>query len=162
MGIGFLAPGDAETDRSISPPDLIRALVTQPDPRLRLALVALFLRRPDLASCVPELASALDQDAALDLQTLYTAAVYLQRLWRTRLGLYLGDFRALPDYYSEDLALPPPDERFGKAGLYALTQAWAARSTYPYNRLASLNKTVELLFDQLYHEAMAYESTSGS
>ena len=159
MGVGFLAPSDAKTGQLMLPLELIQALVSQADPRLRVALVALLLRQPDLASQVSALVDRLDQPARLDLQTLYTAAVYLQRLWRTRLGFYLGDFEILPDYYSTTLSLPPADERYGKVGLYALAEAWAARSAYPYNRLASLNKTLELLFDQLKQETKAHEST---
>ena len=77
------------------------------------------------------------------------AAVYLQRLWKTRLGLYLDTSILLPDLFSRQMALPPADERFGKTGLYDLADEWKARSRFPYDRLAALNNTMDLFFAQL-------------
>lgn len=162
LGIHFLAPSDAQADQILTPSEFMQAIVTQPDARLRTALVTLFLRQPSLAEFVPQIAETLDGEAKLNLQTLYTAAVYLQRLWRTRLGFYLAPFNDLPDYFSQTLSLPPADERFGKVGLYALADAWAERSVFPYNRLASLNKMVELLFAQLKQETKTHEFTPAS
>ena len=84
------------------------------------------------------------------------AAVYLQRLWRRRFSLYLANMTLLPDLYSGSMSLPPADERYGKAGLHALTAAWTARSPYPFNRLASLNKVIDLFFAQLKLEGSTY------
>jgi hypothetical protein len=86
------------------------------------------------------------------------AAVYLQRIWQIRLELYLDQIVLLPDLYSDQLELPPADERFGKTGLYALAEAWSARSSYPFDWLASLNKAMDLLFAQLKME-ISHEST---
>jgi hypothetical protein len=138
---------------------LITAILNQSDVRLQLALVNLFILRPNLAEYVPTLVEELPPAQSLDLQTLYMAAVYLQRLWRIRLGLYLDNISLLPDLYSHQLELPPTDERFGKAGLHALTEAWSDRSPYPFNWLASLNKTLELLFEQLKLEKPLNEPT---
>ncbi len=77
------------------------------------------------------------------------AAVYLQRHWKTSLGFYLDNTTPLPDLYSQQLGLPPADEYFGKTGLHELADAWKARSPYPFNRLASLNQTIDLFFEQL-------------
>jgi hypothetical protein len=159
-GITYLAPSDAQSTEVIaSDEDLVLALLDQPDPRLQLALVTLFIRQPELADCVPALVKKLSHPLALELKTLYMAAVYLQRLWRTRLSFYLGDIALLPDLYSDQLVLPPANERFGKVGLYALADAWAARSLYPFNRLASLNKTMDLFFEALKLESYSHESS---
>lgn len=158
-GITFLAPSDARSPHTLSDPDLIVAVLEQPDTRLHLALVTLFIRRPYLAQVVSDLVEIVPPSLALELQTLYMAAVYLQRLWATRLALYLGPLPTLPDLYSSSLKLPPADERFGKTGLHALAEAWAARSTYPFNRLASLNKFMDLFFEQLKLESSTYEPT---
>jgi hypothetical protein len=161
-GIKFLAPSDAKAVESISSDEeLMVALLASPDARLQLALVTLFIRHPELADGVSALVRKLSPLQALELQTLYMAAVYLQRLWLTRLSFYLGEFSLLPDLYSRQLDLPPADERFGKAGLHALAEVWAARSPYPFNRLASLNKMMELFFEQLKLEYPLYATPTG-
>ena len=91
----------------------------------------------------------LDAPLSLELQTLYMAAVYLQRNWRSRLSIYLDDMTLLPDLFSSHLGLPSPEERFGKTGLYALAEAWQARSQYPFARLEALHSTIDLFFEQV-------------
>ena len=51
------------------------------------------------------------------------AAVYMQRHWKSRLGLYLDDITILPDLFSQQMGLPPPEERFGKTGQLSLLHA---------------------------------------
>lgn len=149
-GVTYLAPSDAIASEPIpSGAEFINALLQQPDARLKLALIPLFLRQPDLAKRVPALVTELDSLCALDLQTYYMAAVYLQRRWKSRLGIYLAQGDLLPDLYSQQLGLPMSDEAFGKVGLYELAEAWKARSKYPFNRLAALNQTIDLFFEQL-------------
>lgn len=162
-GITYLAPSDAQATEVVSSDEaLISALLASPDARLQLALVTLFIRHSHLAAHLPDLIKKIPPAQTLDLQTLYMAAVYLQRLWATRLSFYLDDMSLLPDLYSTQLNLPPADERFGKVGLYALAEAWTARSPYPFDRLASLNKTMELFFEQLKLENPLYEPTATS
>ena len=149
-GVSYLVPGDADTDEVLkSPVRLLTALLCQPDARLKMAIVPLFLRQPDLAESVPTLAARLDAPQSLELQTLYMAAVYLQRNWRSRLSIYLDDMTLLPDLFSRQMNLPPPEERFGKTGLYELADSWQARSHHPFARLAALQQTVDLFFEQL-------------
>lgn len=154
-GIHFLASDEVEGEAGIflSTEELIAHLAGSKDPRLRLALVPFFILHPQTASQVPHLVEQLGDPARTELMTFYMAAVYLQRFWWTRLGLYLGDFPKLPDLYSQALSLPHADERYGKAGLYALADWHASRSPYPFNRLASYHKVMELLFEQLKMEA---------
>jgi hypothetical protein len=149
-GITYLAPSDAKATVPIpSDEELLLALLEQPDGRLRLALIPLLIRHPALAGCVQSLVNQIDPQMAIELQTYYMAAVYLQRLWKTRLGFYLDRMISLPDLFSQQLGLPPAEERFGKHGLYDLTDAWQARSRYPFDRLAALNNTMDLFFEQL-------------
>jgi hypothetical protein len=149
-GIAYLAPSDAQATEVVTSDDvLLMALLDQPDSRLQLALIPLFLRHPELAWRVPALLNQLDPRLVIELQTYYMAAVYLQRLWKTRLGFYLDNPLLLPDLFSHQLGLPPADERFGKNGLYDLADAWRARSRYPFNRLSALNITMDLFFEQL-------------
>ena len=149
-GVSYLVPSDADTDEVLkSPVRLLSALLRQPDARLKLAIVPLFLRQPALAESVPALAARLDAPQSLELQTLYMAAVYLQRNWRSRLSIYLDDMTLLPDLFSRQMNLPPPEERFGKTGLYTLAEAWQARSQYPFARLEALQNTIVRFFEQL-------------
>ena len=149
-GVAYLAPSDA---LSVDPPPsdgaLILALLEQSDARLRMGLVPLFIRHPALAADVERLAAGIDPALRLELQTCYQAAVYLQRLWRSRLGFYLDTSVLLPDLFSAKMGLPLADERHGKVGLYDLADAWQARSRYPFDRLAEMNKTIEHFFGQL-------------
>jgi len=161
--VTYLAPSDAVAIEAIASEDaLLVALLEQHDSRLRLALIPLLIRHPDLAGHVSHLVDQLDSTLAVELQTLYMAAVYLQRLWKTRLGFYLDATTPLPDLFSQRLALPPADERFGKTGLYDLADVWQARSRYPFDRLAALHNTMDLFFEQLKLEQVAshYAATS--
>ncbi|MBI4532106.1 MAG: hypothetical protein HY709_11375 [Candidatus Latescibacteria bacterium] len=153
-GITFLAGGE-ETGETTDLPvdDVITSLVVSEDPRLRLALIPFFVLHPETARNVATLVERLPATSALDLQTFYTAAVYLQRLWWTRLHFYRKDLPALPDLYSQALGLPPAEERHGKVGLYTLAAWHTRRSAYPFNRLASYQKVMDLLFEQLKLEA---------
>lgn len=154
QGVSYLAPCDAVANEDLeSSGQLLTALLCQSDSRLRLAMIPLLLRQPELADCAPALTARLHPDLALELQTLYMAAVYLQRNWLSRLRIYLNSMELLPDLFSRQLGLPPPDERFGRTGLYALAEAWKARSAYPFARLEALNNTIDLFFEQLKIEA---------
>ncbi len=152
QGIRFLAGGD-ESVIEMPPPDLIGALAEHRDARLHLAMTSLFLLHSEWGALVPNIIEALPGKARIELRARYMAAVYLQRMWRTRLGYYLGEFSALPDYFSAALGLPPADERFGKPGLHALAEWHALQSEFPYNHLASYEKALELLIGQLKAEA---------
>jgi hypothetical protein len=147
-GIDWLAPSDA---CGAPVPDilLIASLATHHDPRLRQALIGLFLLRPDLAIVVPCAMGTLDTQATYELQASYTAAVYLQTMWRIRLGHYLPVVRILPDHYSQALHLPPREDEWGKAGLYALA-AWHAHHTpFRSNYVSVYMGVAELLFASL-------------
>lgn len=153
-GIRYLAPSDAVATEALpSEQALIIALVEQSDLRLQMALVPLFVRNPNLHTVVAELVNRLAPNFAVELQTYYMAAVYLQRLWEIRLGFYLDNCVLLPDLYSQTMGLPPAEERFGKPGLYDLAEAWKERSPYSFNYLASLTKTIDLFFEQLKAES---------
>ena len=77
-GIQHLRAVDmAAPSTDLSDEDLISELARHPDPRFREALIALFIRRPNLAKLVPQLVSGLEPSANLVLRHMYTAAVCL-------------------------------------------------------------------------------------
>ena len=161
-GIRYLAPSDPQAGdaAALAPQELIADLAAQADARLRLTLIPLFVLHPEWADLVPRAAAEMDELGRTELMACYTAAVYLQRLWSIRLGLYLPVVSPLPDWFSERMGLPSPDERHGKVGLYALADWHAARSPYPFNWLASYQRVMEQLFDQLKQEARQREHAS--
>lgn len=153
-GIRFLAPSDARLGPGpISDRDLIMCLASHDQPRLRLALAALFLMHPELVTQVEGL--DLPPAAQAELRTQYTAAACLQRMWSIRLSFYLGQFPLLPDLYSAALGLPPVDVQYGKLCLHTL----AARQ--PFDQLPAYEGLMDLLFGQLKAEATHEYATAG-
>lgn len=113
----------------LDPAQLIAELSQNPEPRLREALIPLFLRHPEYCRYVPELVVDLPPVASERLQHMYTAAAYLQRLWLGKLEMFLGPLPLLPDYYGQSLwELPSPEEHYGEAGLRALADYFQART----------------------------------
>ena len=110
----------------LDPHTLIQKLAQHTDPRVREALIPLFLRHPEYHQFVHDLVFAsnrtnLDQKSSRTLRHFYTAAVYLQHLWRGSLSLYLGMFSDLPNYFGEtEFGLPSPQIHWGEAGLRVL------------------------------------------
>lgn len=142
-GVDYLAPSDAESAQPLDDPSLLAGLAGNSDPRLRQALIALFLLDPRLAPLAPVLRRRLDSGAARELSFYYTAAVYLQRMWRIRLGHYLESVQDLPDLFSAELGLPRPEELHGKAGLHALAELHKSSSPLPSNPLSEYEGVVD-------------------
>ena len=71
---------------------LIKRIAESSDPRLRLALIALFIRHPRKSTVVPGVVELLDEPACTELKTSYMAAVCLQRFLIPRLKLYMKDY----------------------------------------------------------------------
>ena len=137
------------------PESLMADLACHADPRLREARILLFLRQPIYARYVPELVDHLEANASLTLRHMYTAAVYLQRLWRSTLGLYLGEFPLLPDYFGQsEFGLPAPDLYFGEAGLHALAALFQKKTGYEW--LTAYRAAISLLLIQLSFETASH------
>ena len=131
--------------------DLLRDLACSRDPRIRAALIALWLARPDTAQAVPAVLRQIEAAAprtARRLRWSYQAAVYLQREWRHTIPLFTGEpCRAeLPDLFGAELGLPGPDDLHGRAGLMELADLErAADPRAPYDPGATYESAVELL-----------------
>ena len=153
LGVTYLYLSEgAETYRSLPPEHLIVALLQSDDVRVEFALISLLLRHPEFADGIPNVASNLPPSWAEKLRRHYTAAVYLQRMYRPALAIYLGTTPTLPDYFSAQLELPSPDEYYGVIGLQELVDRlpppidWWGSYLYPAKmliRFMSLEKTYE-------------------
>jgi hypothetical protein len=151
-GVDYLMPEDA-AGAPVGDEALIASLAANEDPRLRQALIALLMLEPHLAEYVPAIMEQLDEPARIELIAHYMAAVYSQSMWRIRLDNYLPPTPDLPDFYSEQLQLPSPDDEYGKAGLYALANWHARQVPWHSNKLSEYESVPSLLFGRLMNRA---------
>lgn len=155
-GITYLSGGhEAMAAASAHPmPDaeLLRALARYPESRVRNAVIGLLLLYPELAGAIPDALRAADEPTAESLATLALAALYMSRLWRTRLRLALGRAPELPaDLLAPLIAargLPSPDEMYGELGLRALEQFEQARRGLPLNFIGDWQNQIDHLIAQ--------------
>ena len=152
LGVRYLRTATSGQPLSEKPDFLIAALAQHPSPRLREALILLFLRQPQFAKYVPGVEARLRPAARLTLRHFYTAAVYLQRLWQGKLEMYLGLLPLLPDYFGQsEWNLPAPTEHYGEAGLRGLAEHFRAETGD--NWLNSYQTAMSLFLHQLRLEA---------
>lgn len=157
--ICYLAPTPQGNEPHLTDEELIVGLAGSRDGRLRFALAALLLRHPDMAPIAEHLAKAraINLDGSTERHELpvdipesvwdeirhqYVAAMYLQRLWRTRLRMCLGESPLIPERFTKTLGLPSPDEMNGEHGLRALTDGSV------FNDWSSYEQVVEMLCEQ--------------
>lgn len=144
-GVCYLAPTPTGDEPSLSDDELILGLASSADGRLRFALAALLLKQPQLAANVSALANSHSAANAIlkdELRKQYAAAMYLQRMWRTRLRFALGESALIPEQFTRELDLPPADDMYGERGLHEL----ADRSRF--NDWSSYEQVIEMLCDQ--------------
>jgi|GEM_PF-844539 len=149
-GVCYLAPSPQGDEPPLTDDELIMALAMSQDGRLTFALAGLLLVHPELAARVADLvetrtgpAGAEGPEWAWDeLRKQYLAAMYLQRLWRTRLRLVFGELPLIPERFVERLSLPKPDIMFGEMGLRALTDL------SPFNDWSSYQQVVDMICEQ--------------
>jgi len=149
-GVCYLAPTPFGDERTLSDEELLIGLATSRDARLRFAVAGLLLVRPELASTVidliepanPSSQTQISEAIRRELQKQYLAAMYLQRMWRTRLRLALGDTLLIPDHFTQHGTWPSADAMHGKLGLHQLTE------TSPFNEWSSYEQVVELICHQ--------------
>ena len=114
IGVRYLSrQSTIQVKRVGSPARFLAELIQQPSSRVRTALIAALLARPDLSRSIPAALKRLNPDDQLTLKLLYTASVSLQKKHADRLRLFLADrWQWLPDLYSVELGLAvnqPPD-----------------------------------------------------
>ncbi len=99
---------------------LLADLVCQPSSRVRLATIALLLAQPSYAQFVPAALEILPPERQFLLMVLYSAAVFLQQVYRRSIEKYLGQrWSLLPDIFSTELNIPhdlSPQQRLAALG----------------------------------------------
>lgn len=146
-GICYLAPSPQGDEPALTDDELLIGLASSNDARVRFALAGLLLAYPELAERVAAIVEgrtpvAISDAVRAEMKKHYLAAMYLQRMWRTRLSLHFGPRPLIPERFTAELGLPPADAMFGELGLRALTE----RSVY--NDWSSYEQVVNLLCDQ--------------
>lgn len=107
LDVPFLTGGEpASPLNSLSPFLLLGELIAQQEARLRLAVIPLLLRRPDVAVHVPSVVANIRSNQALQLKLYYTAAMFLQQQYQHRLQILFGQQPSLTDYFSLELKVP--------------------------------------------------------
>lgn len=108
LGVRYLSRGQGSAEAPPRPaPELLADLARQPSSRVRLALIALLVSRPDYASASHAALRALSPPEARLFKLLYTAAVFLQREYAAALQQHLAEaWRWLPDLFSAELGVP--------------------------------------------------------
>ncbi len=103
QGIHFL--GVAQPSNCVpllAPTDLIVGLAQSSEARLRLALIPLFLRRPDFAQFVVASRQSMEPPSSITLNCYYSAAVVLQQKYKDD----FARFGYLPDLFTKELNIP--------------------------------------------------------
>ena len=91
---------------ALSPEELIAALASSKEARLRLALIPLFISHPEFSPFVSKVSEELAGQAQITLVCYYTAAALLQRKYARRLDQLGFDLTELPNLFGGHLKLP--------------------------------------------------------
>ena len=136
LGLKFIMGGKNEADTLHNHPTrLIQALAESDEARLRMSLIPLFLEHPEFAEYVSLSVRRLSPPARLTLQCYYSAAVFLQIIYRSRWHPLLGKKLSLPDHFSRLLNLPC--EKDPEANLRLLAERHQALSGENINWLGT-------------------------
>lgn len=129
---------------TLPPFDLIVALAENPETRLQLSLIPLFLCHPEFSQYAVEVSIVLDPATRLLLECFYTAAVWIERKYLSQ--------NNLPDLFSSKLGLSPSDDP--AINLSALSLRQKELSGLPINWLATYQHAADVWFKDLeFHKA---------
>jgi hypothetical protein len=120
LGVHFIAgQSDLASEIAESPVALLRGLASSDESRMRLALIPLFLRRPECALHVEAALSGLPHQAQHFLRCYYTAAQLLQQKYYQTLVELFGNLAILPALFKDALnwaVTGSPDGRLQQLG----------------------------------------------
>lgn len=143
LDVNFILGGEKESaSLHKHPARLIAALAESDEARLRLSLIPLFLEHPEFADHVRTAAVRLSSGARLTLQCYYTAAVWIERLYKPHSV-------SLPDYFSVELNLHPGVEP--EENLRTLAERHRELSGAEVNWLGTYNHAA-----QIWHKGLEF------
>ncbi len=143
LDVTFLVGGRAPSDTQAADPVLLLASMASSDEgRVRLAIIPLMLRRPELLTHVAEAAKQLEGQALGFLMCYYTAAVLMQKKYEEGLNELELLSMSLPDMFSSQLGIPTSDE--------------------PDSQLAQLNRVQSAQVGSYYNWIGAYEHAAST
>ncbi|MCI0552531.1 MAG: hypothetical protein L0287_16395 [Anaerolineae bacterium] len=123
LGVQFLRGGDKDNAHVVyQPVDLIIALASSPEARLRLALIPLFLQHPEYASFAVAAKDLISERAKIFCMCYYTAAYLFQMIYHKKIKNLLGRVDHLPDLFSEEVHLPRLSDPQARLKLLAQSQ----------------------------------------
>lgn len=144
LGVHFIAgQPDTQPETAESPLDLLRGLTSSNEARLRLALIPLFLKRPEYALHVKNALPTLSPTAQHFLRCYYTAAQLLQQKHYQTLTKLFGNLTIMPPLFDRTFNLDStesPDMRLQQlakqqARLIGKPLNWYGTYEHAYNRL---------------------------
>lgn len=107
LDVPFIAGGARQpVAAQPQPAVLLASLAASDEARLRLALIPLLLRRPELACHADAALRLMAPQAQTCFKCYYTAALLLQKKHRRHLETLLGRLDVLPDLFSTELHVP--------------------------------------------------------
>jgi hypothetical protein len=153
VGVHYLTRrSNGQRVEPLSPEILLVQLVRQPSSRVRNAIIALFLVHPEYKQVVPIVLHRLRGASRSKFKTLYTAAVFLQRLYAAQLrSLCPGHWAVLPDIYSGELIGEITNSP--QKNLELLGQAYQTRTGEVANWSGTFDDVARHLLRQLELEA---------
>ena len=121
VGIRYLSRGKVDPDLApLSAVSLLSGLAQQTESRVYTALIAVFLLYPEIFCLAKRVSQRLQGESRQVFQILYTAAVILQRKYKSKIGRYSsGTKPLLPDYFSDEFIpaeLVTTDEQLAALG----------------------------------------------
>ena len=145
LGVHFIAgQTDGRAAANVPPQILLCGLTSSDEARLRLALIPLFLERPQYADYVTEALNHLSPTQQQLLCCYYTAARLLQQKYRSQLTFLIGKRPPLPALFDDVLdinTIELPDARLRQlaerqAQLSGKPLNWYGTYEHAYQRLA--------------------------
>lgn len=132
LGIRFVeATVEERPSPAPTPKQLLTALASSDEARLRMALIPLLIARADYARYASDAAHDLDGVARMTLVCYYTAAMLLQRKYAERLARLDLDVTSLPNLFGRELDLL--ESGSVEAALHVLGKRHADLSGRPLN-----------------------------
>ncbi len=143
LGVIFLFGHSGEEGALHDQPVLLLAsLAASQDARLRLALIPLFVAHPEFSPYVQKAVNGLGENARITLKCYYSAAVYMQKVYHSRLQSLIGLKDPLPDHFSREFGLP--DTGDAREQLHRLAQRHEALSGDRLNWLGTYEHAVQV------------------